>query len=99
MHQEVTAFGADQATDRGLPFLEILLSLWQACDVVAGIAQSHQPARTQQRDRIIERASPGGRGLRSCDQLSALRDVLSGQVAFFFAASTAPFPGRIAPLC
>jgi hypothetical protein len=96
MRQEVTAFcGADQATDRGLPFLAILLSLWQACDVVAGIAQSHQPARTRQRDRIIERASPGGRGLRSCDQLSAFRDVLSGQVAFFFAASTAPFLGGL----
>jgi hypothetical protein len=31
----VAAFGgADQATDRNLPFLDILLSLRQACDVM-----------------------------------------------------------------
>jgi len=31
----VAAFGgADQATDRHLPFLDILLSLRQACDVM-----------------------------------------------------------------
>jgi hypothetical protein len=30
VHQEIAAFGgADQATDRGLPFLKILFSLWQ----------------------------------------------------------------------
>jgi hypothetical protein len=41
VHWQVAAFGgADQATDRCLPFLDILLSLRQACDVVAGIAQS-----------------------------------------------------------
>jgi hypothetical protein len=41
VHEVVAAFGgADQATDRCLPFLDILLSLRQACDVVAGTAQS-----------------------------------------------------------
>ena len=41
VHEVVAAFsGADQATDRCLPFLDILLSLRQACDVVARIAQS-----------------------------------------------------------
>ena len=41
VHEQVAAFGgADQATDRCLPFLDILLSPRQACDVVAGIAQS-----------------------------------------------------------
>ena len=45
VHEQVAAFGgADQATDRCLPFLDILLSLRQACDVVAGIAQTHQLA-------------------------------------------------------
>jgi hypothetical protein len=40
MHQEVAAFcGADQATDCPLPFLEVLLSLWQACDLVAGFSK------------------------------------------------------------
>jgi hypothetical protein len=84
--------------DRGLPFLEILLSLRQFHDVVGGIAQSHQPAPTRQQDGIIERTDPGGSGLGSCDQLSAFRDVLSAQVAFFFAASTAALSGQIVPL-
>ena len=40
LHWHVAAFGgADQATDRCLPFLDILLSLRQACDVVAGISK------------------------------------------------------------
>jgi hypothetical protein len=34
-HWQSRAFGgADQATDRHLPFLDILLSLRQACDVM-----------------------------------------------------------------
>ncbi len=83
VHEQVAAFGgADQATDRCLPFLDILLSLRQACDVVAGVAQTHQLAPTRQQDRIIERVGPGGSGLRSCDQLSAFRDVLNVQFAF-----------------
>jgi hypothetical protein len=41
MHHEVAAFGsADQASNRGLPFLKLLLSLRQAGDVVAGRAES-----------------------------------------------------------
>jgi hypothetical protein len=98
-HEQVAAFGgADQATDRCLPFLDILLSLGQACDVVAGIAQSNQLAPTRQQDRIIERAGPGGSGLRSCDQLSAFKDVLRAQLAFSSAASIAAFSEQIAVL-
>jgi hypothetical protein len=88
----------EQGFDRGLPFLEILLSLRQFHDVVGGIAQSHQPAPTRQQDGIIERTDPGGSGLGSCDQLSAFRDVLSAQVAFFFAVSIAALSGQIVPL-
>ena len=41
MHQEVAAFcGADQATDSGLPFLDVLLGFRQACDVVARCVQT-----------------------------------------------------------
>jgi hypothetical protein len=48
MHQEVAAFsGGDQATDRGLPFIKILLGLRQFHDVVGSIAQSQQLAPTR----------------------------------------------------
>ena len=68
VHDEVAAFsGTDQTTNRGLPFLELLLSLRQARDVVAGIAQSHKLAPTRERDGIIEGASPDYGGLRSDD--------------------------------
>ena len=43
MHREVATFGgADQATDRGLPFLKVLLSLRQFHDVV-GSSLSGEP--------------------------------------------------------
>jgi hypothetical protein len=90
--------GADQATDRRLPFLDILLSLRQACDVVGGIAQSRQFAPIRRQDRIIERAGPGGSGLGSCDQLSAFRDVLHARLAFSSAASIAALSEQIAVL-
>jgi hypothetical protein len=64
VHEQVAAFGgADQATDRCLPFLDILLSPRQACDGVAGIAQSHQLAPTRQQDRIIQGVGPEAAGL------------------------------------
>ena len=86
MHQEVAAFGgADQAGHRGLLFLEVLLSLWKLHDVIGSIAQSHQ----------IEATSPGGGGLQSCDRLSAFRDVLKAQLAFFSSASAAAISGQI----
>ena len=87
----------EQGFDRGLPFLEILLSLRQFHDVVGGVAQSYQLAPTRQQDGIIERAGPGGSGLGSCD-LSAFGDAPSAQVAFFFAASTVALSGQIVPL-
>jgi hypothetical protein len=99
VHYEVAAFGgADRATDRCLPFLDILPSLRQGCDVVAGTAQSHPLAPARRQDRIIESAVPGGSGLRSCDQLSAFRDVLRAQLAFFSAASIAALSERIVVL-
>jgi len=75
--------------DRGLSLVEILFGLGKLHDVVGGMAQSHQLAPTRQQDRIIETTGPGGSELRSCDLLSAVRDVLSAQAAFFSAASTA----------
>jgi len=43
MHQEIAAFrGADKAPHYRLPFLQILISLRQACGVVAGIAERRQ---------------------------------------------------------
>jgi hypothetical protein len=57
--QQVAAFGgADQAIPR-YP----AKPLRQACDAVAGIAQSHQLAPTRQQDRIIERAGQAAAGL------------------------------------
>jgi hypothetical protein len=74
---QVAAFGG---ADRGC----------SAFGMVADIAQSHQLAPTRRRqDRIIERAGPGGSGLGLCDRLSAFRDVLRAQMAFFSAASIA----------
>jgi hypothetical protein len=98
-HEQVAAFGgADQATDRCLPFLDILLSPRQACDVVAGIAQSHQLAPTRQQDRIIQGIGPDGSRLRSGDRLSAFRDVLRAQLAFVSAASIAALSEQIVVL-
>jgi hypothetical protein len=48
VHHEVATFGgSDQATDGGLPFLEILLGLRQFHDLGGGIAQSQQLAPTR----------------------------------------------------
>ena len=47
MHHEVRLGGVDQATDRGLPFLEVLLCLRQFLDVIGSIAQSQQLAPTR----------------------------------------------------
>ena len=88
----------EQGFYRGLPLLEILLGFRQAGDVVAGIAQSHDLAPTRQQDRIIERGSPDGNRLQTCDQLSAFRDVLNVQFAFFSAASAAAISGQIVVL-
>jgi hypothetical protein len=78
-----------------LPRFKILFGLRKRHDVVGSVVQSHQPAPSLQQDGIIERTGPGGSGLGSCDQLSAFRDVLSAQVAFFFAASTVAPSGQI----
>ena len=72
----------EQGFYRSLPLIEILLGLRQTGDVVAGMAQSHDLAPTRQQDRIIERASPDGNRLQTCDQLSAFRNVLNVQFAF-----------------
>jgi hypothetical protein len=99
VHQKVAALsGADQATDRGLPFLEILPGLGKFHDVVGGIAQSHELAPTRQLDWIIERTEPGGSQLRSCDQLSAFRNVLNVQFAFSSAGPGAAISGQIVVL-
>ena len=47
MHHEVRLGGVDQATDSGLPFLEVLLGLRQFLDVIGSIAQSQQLAPTR----------------------------------------------------
>ena len=47
MPHEVRLGGVDQATDRGLPFLEVLLGLRQFLDVIGSIAQSQQLAPTR----------------------------------------------------
>ena len=92
------AIWSGRCFDRGLPLIEILFGLRQAGDVVAGIAQSHDLAPTRQQDRIIERRSPDGNRLQTCDQLSAFRDVLNVQFAFFSAASAAAISGQIVVL-
>ena len=59
MHHEVTALGgADQASDRGLPFLEILLNLRQLLDVESSVAQ---------RDQVLARSFDGIANLQSHD--------------------------------
>ena len=64
VHYEVAAFGgADRATDRCLPFLDILPSLRQGCDVVAATAQSHPLAPTRRQYRIIKGRSQVAAGL------------------------------------
>jgi hypothetical protein len=60
--------------------------------------QSHEPAPSLQQDGIIERTGPGGSGLGSCDQLSAFRDVLRAQLAFFSADSIAALSEQIVVL-
>jgi hypothetical protein len=50
--------GTDQATDRGLPLLEVLLSVWQLHDVVSSVLESNELAAVGERDRIVETAGP-----------------------------------------
>jgi hypothetical protein len=55
VHHEVPAIGrADQASDCGLPFLKILLSLRQLHDVSGGIFESDKLATAEQGNRVIE---------------------------------------------
>src|SRR6267142_1267351 len=101
MHQRPATFsGHDKRLDSGLPLIELLFGLRKLGDVVGGVAQSHQIAPAGWQDRIIETASPvgSGGGLGLYDQLSAFTDALSVRLAFPSAASTASFPGQIAPL-
>jgi hypothetical protein len=70
----------------------------QAGDAVAGIAQSHGFAPPGSRTGSSKRRAQTATGFKLCDQLSAFRDVLSAQLAFFSAASTAALFGQIAAL-
>ena len=77
----------------------ISCSAFGRCEVVAGIARSHQLAPTRQQNI----GSSKGRaqvaaGLGSCDQLSAVTDVLRAQLAFFSAASIAALSEQIVVL-
>jgi hypothetical protein len=85
----------DQSFHGSLPFRRRVIGLRQAGDVVAGIAQSHDLAPTGQQDRIIERASPDGNRLQTCDQLSVFRNVLNVQFAFSSAGPGAAILGRL----
>jgi hypothetical protein len=59
MHHEVPALGgADQAADRGLPFLKILVGLGQLNDVGGGILERDELAAAGQRYWIVERSFP-----------------------------------------
>jgi hypothetical protein len=61
MHQEVATFGgADQATDRGLLLIEVLLSLRQLHDVVSRVFQRDELAAAWQRDGLVEWPFPAG---------------------------------------
>jgi hypothetical protein len=96
VHQWSAIFcGHDQRLDCGLPRFKILFGLRKRHDVVVGVVQSHEPAPSLHQDGIIEGTGPGGSGLGSRYQLSAFRDVLRAQLAFFFAASTAALSGQI----
>ena len=77
------------ASTGGLPRFKILFVLRKLHDVVRVIAQSHELAPTRWQDRIIERTSPDGSRLETCDQLSAFRDVLNVQFAFSSAGAGA----------
>jgi len=59
MHQEVAALGgADQATDRGLPLVELLIGHRKLVDVNASIQQGDELATARQRYRIVKRSFP-----------------------------------------
>jgi hypothetical protein len=59
VHHEVPALGgADQATNRGLPFLEVLLGLRRFQDVIGGVFEREQLATAAKWNRIIEFARP-----------------------------------------
>jgi hypothetical protein len=62
MHQEVAAFGgADHAAGRGLPFLKILLGLWQLHDAGGGILERDELATAGQWNRIVKLARSDAR--------------------------------------
>jgi hypothetical protein len=62
MHQEVATFGgADQASDGGLPLVELLFGLRKSGDVVSGIFEGDELSTIGQRDRIVERSLPSRR--------------------------------------
>jgi hypothetical protein len=67
VHQEVATFsGADQATDRGLPFLGVLLSLRQFHDVIGGVLQRDKlPPAEQSATRYCETKAAFTRGMPS----------------------------------
>jgi hypothetical protein len=66
MRHEVAAFGsADQATDRGLPFIEVLLGLWQIHDVVSSVLERNELAAVGEGDRVLEWSFPAGCFTRS----------------------------------
>ena len=90
MHHEVRLGGVDQATDRGLPFLEVLLCLRQFLDVIGSIAQSQQLAPTRLR------AKPTAGLDRSISYY--FTDVLSAEFAFSSAASAAAISGQLVTL-
>jgi hypothetical protein len=69
MHQEVAAFrGADQATDRGLPFLEILLGFGQLHDAGGGILERDELATKEMPERPHEEGvdCPEGEACPDC---------------------------------
>jgi hypothetical protein len=48
----------EQRLDRGLPLIEILLSLRKLLNIFGGVPESDEPAAAGQRDRIVERSFP-----------------------------------------
>ncbi len=64
MHQEVAAFGgAEQAFDRGLPLIELLVSRRKSGDVVASVFEGDECAAIGRYDRVVERSFPALWGL------------------------------------
>jgi hypothetical protein len=95
MHHEVRLGGVDQATDSGLPFLEVLLGLRQFLDVIGSIAQSQQLAPSSTGSARL-RAKPTAGLDRSISYY--FTDVLSAEFAFSSAASAAAISGQLVTL-